>query len=192
MNIRCLMLVMASVALTACVSVPADRGAARSVELLKSRSTVAAAVHLGEANPAALPDQPLDADACVRVALNRSPSMQMQYAQLGLQQADVYDATRLSNPSLSFMHADVQASDATRSTWGLSQNFTELLFINYRSKLGRSIQLQAQQQVAAAVLNLEAEVRTAYYRYVVASLVAGSTMREATNPCWPQECGRST
>ena len=129
-------------------------------------------MHLGEANPAALPDQPLDADACVRVALNRSPRMQMQYAQLGLQQADVYDATRLSNPSLSFMHADVQASDATRSTWGLSQNFTELLFINYRSKLGRSIQLQAQQQMASAVLNLEAEVRTAYYRYVVASLVA--------------------
>ncbi|MGE0115233.1 MAG: TolC family protein [Steroidobacteraceae bacterium] len=176
MKIRFVLLLTSTWLLGACAVIPADRGSAQSIELLRSRSGVAASVkldamHASEAD--SLKDmltQPLDADAAVRVALVSSPRLQALYAQLGLAQADVYDASRLSNPSLGFMR--LTGDGGTRTTWTLTQGFMELLFIHYRSALSHSASLQAKQRLAQSVLNLEAEVRTAYYRYVAASLVA--------------------
>lgn len=177
MRIRCVLMLTLCGWLSACVSVPADRGSADSMTLLKSRSAVAGELHLPPAATAerdealsSLTNQPLDADASVRVALVSSPRLQAMYAQLGLAQAEVYDASRLSNPSLGFMR--LTGDGASRTTWTLTQSFMELLFMNYRNAVSRSAALQAKQQLAQSVLNLEAEVRIAYYRYVAASLIA--------------------
>ncbi|MGC3980902.1 MAG: TolC family protein [Steroidobacteraceae bacterium] len=175
MKIRLLLLAAAGLVIalaSGCASLPADRGSAASVQLLKTRSAVAADVQLGAhaADVAEWLKQPLDADAAVRVALVRSPQLQALYAQLGLAQADVYDASRLSNPTLGFMRAT--SAEGVRTTWNLTQRFTELLFFKYRKDLAGGARLQAEQRVAQAVLELEAQVRTAYYQYITAELVA--------------------
>ncbi len=175
MSIRVLPLpasALCALLVTGCIAIPADRGASDSVALLRSRSMQADAVVLGPAassDVTALLDQPLDADAAVRLALVNSPRMQGLYAELGLAQADVYDASRLSNPSLGFMQ--LAGGGAQRRTWTLTQRFTDLLFIGYRTQLGRSALLQAQQRVAQAVLEMEAVVRTAYYQMLVTELL---------------------
>lgn len=157
--------------LAACATVPKDRGSGQINDLLKARSTIAAEAGFNaNADIAELLTQPLDADAAVRVALNRNSHMQSLYAQLGVAQAEVYDASRLSNPTLGFLR--LTADEGARTTWTLTQSFTELLFIGYRTRVGRSQVLQAQQQVAQSVLDLEAQVRGAYYQYVAAALVA--------------------
>lgn len=172
MNIRLSSVALLGVLQCACVSMPSDRGRAETVSWLQSRSTVAAEVRLNEPGAAEELAEPLDVEAAVRVALNRSPQLLALYAQLGLTQAEVYDATRLTNPSLGFMQASVRGSNASRSTWSLTQNFTELLFMNYRQRQGRSLLLQARLRVAQSVLDLEAQVRSAYYRQAVSALVA--------------------
>ena len=171
MNMRLLSGAAAMLMLAACVNVPEDRGVSQSIALLKTRSSNAAAVQFNTTQDMTeLLSQSLDADGAVRVALNRNARMQMLYAQLGMAQAEVYDASRLSNPSLGFMRLSADAGAQT--TWTLTQNFTELLFINYRTRLGRAQVLQAQQQLAQSVMDLEARVRSAYYQYVSARLIA--------------------
>jgi outer membrane protein, heavy metal efflux system len=165
-------------ALPACTSIPAQRGSDTSQSLLESRSAVAAQADVFnnlKADEAKhrqalqeLTSQPLDADASVRVALLGNARIAQLYAQLGVAQADVYDASRLSNPSIGFIALNSDAG--VRRTWTLTQNFTELLFLHYRTRVSQSQLLQAQQSVAQAVLDLEHEVRVAYYRYVVSRL----------------------
>lgn len=164
---------LASMVLAGCATVPADRGASVSNELLVSRSSVLGRIPVRadeqQQEVTNLLATPLDADAAVRFALARSPRMRTLYAELGLAQAEVYDATRLSNPALGYMRKGGDGGGTT--TWSISQRFTELLFIGYRSRLSRSELLQSQQRVASEVLTLEADVRSAYYNYVGAELV---------------------
>lgn len=160
------------VVLCACTSVPIDRGQAQTQALLQSHSRVAGQIALNHVDPdGAILRQPLDADACVRVALLRNPLMRSWYAQLGIAQADVYDAARLSNPSLGF--AQLSAHDrVTKTTWSVSQPFLELLFLNFNTHAARGQLLQTQQRIAHEVLSLEAQTRRAYYQYVGAALMA--------------------
>ncbi len=164
--------------LAGCATIPDDRGAATTA-LVNTRSDVAAgtAVAGGDAQSevARILAAPMDAEAAVRVALLQSPRMRALYAQLGFAHADIYDASRMSNPSVGYM-ASTGGSEVNRTTWSLSQSFTELLFIGYRTRVGRSQLLQAQQRTASEILQLEADVRGAYYDYVSAALVA--QMRE--------------
>jgi cobalt-zinc-cadmium efflux system outer membrane protein len=151
-------------ALAGCASIPADRGRSLSDELRQARSVVTAT---GDA--ASLLRGPLDADACVRVALLASPRLQQLYAELGVAQADVYAATRMANPSLSITKVRA-AGSASRTTLDVSQQITELLFLRATTRVAKSALLQTQQRIAAAVLEQEAAVRKAYYDYVAAEL----------------------
>jgi cobalt-zinc-cadmium efflux system outer membrane protein len=175
--------VAASVVLAGCASVPTDRGGSVATDLLKSRSALAASVAVArtvvdpQAEVTNILSKPIDADDAVRVALMQSPRMRNLYSELGLAQADVYDATRLSNPVLGY--SNLAGSGHAQTTWSVSQSFTELLFIGYRSRIGRSQLLQAQQRVARDVLALEAAVRAQYYRAVGANLVAQMRERAA-------------
>ena len=60
---------------------------------------------------ATLTAKPLDGDSSVRVALLHSVRIQSIYAQLGFARADLYDATRLSNPVLGYVR--LTGGDAT-------------------------------------------------------------------------------
>jgi cobalt-zinc-cadmium efflux system outer membrane protein len=178
MNTRllCVGLASASLVLAGCAAIPADRGSSLSSSLVQSHSSLGTELQLAGGNDQqaqSLLTEPLDADAAVKLALLKNPRMQGLYAELGLAQAEVYDASRLSNPNLGYIRLTPDASsEQARTTWSLTQSFTELLFLHYRTRVTRSQLLQAQQRVAHDVLNLEADVRIAYYRYVAAALVA--------------------
>jgi outer membrane protein, heavy metal efflux system len=162
--------------LAGCVSLPPNRGAGDVQRLVESRSAIAGSAALGappggEPQLAGLLASPLDADAAVRVALIGSPQMRVLYAELGLAQADVYDATRLSNPSLGYEGLAFSGGGA-QSTWSLSQGFMEVLFTRYRNRLGRFALLETEQRVAHSVLQLESRVRTAWLNHAAAQQVA--------------------
>lgn len=167
---------MASILLAGCATVPADRSGSVSTELLKPRSALAASVGVAKAPAdvqsivAGIAAKPIGRDEAVRLALLQNPRMRVLYSELGFAQADVYDATRLSNPVLGYLR--LSGNGVSQTTWSISQSFTELLFIGYRTRIGRSQLLQTQQRVASDVLALEAEVRTQYYRYVGAEVLA--------------------
>lgn len=175
--------VAASMVLLGCASVPADRGESVSTDLLKSRSALAASIPLASGSANAQPEvaniiaKPIGADDAVRLALMQNPRMRNLYSELGFAQADVYDATRLSNPVLGYV--GLTGGGHGQTTWSVSQSFTELLFIGYRSRVGKSHLLQTQQRIANEVLALEAEVRAQYYRSVGTTLVAQLRARAA-------------
>jgi len=128
------------IALTACTSVPADRGFGDV-----RRATEARGVALpdeSEADRAALVahvlSRPLAVDDAVRVAFIASPAVQMQLAALGLSGAEVVRAGRLANPTLAATWQSSSRSDeASRYDLGLTQNFAELLLLSARSRFAR-------------------------------------------------------
>lgn len=185
MNIRWIKPALLSAALCAtlgaCASLPDDRGQGQTQSLLKSHSMVAGQSPLNSVNNdvQSLTREPLDADACVRIALLRNPLMRSWYAQLGLAQADVYDATRLSNPSVGFGQLSADGR-VTKTTWSISQPITELLFLKFNTQVARAEVLQTQQRIANEVLLLEAQTRRDYYRYVGAALVTQMRAKAAS------------
>ncbi len=166
-------------ALAGCVGIPADRGAAVTQELVESRSTTAGTVPLvplavdeATAFTTRLLSQPIGANEAVQLALLNSPRMRQLYAELGLAQGDVYDATRLANPTLGYLRLTPDTGSGSKTTWSIAQNFTELLFLNYTNSLGRAEGLRAEQRVAHAVLQLESDVREAFYVHAGSQLSA--------------------
>jgi cobalt-zinc-cadmium efflux system outer membrane protein len=182
MNVfRCVTCAIAvGVVLSGCASVPEDRGAAVATDLLKTRSALAASVPIAVNSRSGAADMlanPLTADDAVRLALLQNPRMRELYSELGFAQAEIYDATRLSNPVLAYSR--LTGGGHAQVTWSVSQSFTDLLFIGFRTRIGRSQLLQTQQHVASAVLELEAKVRSQYYRAVSSDLVAEMRARAA-------------
>ena len=123
--------------------------------------------------------QPVDADAAVRIALLKNPHVTAIYSRLGFARAELYDAARLSNPVLGY--AGITGSDARKTDWSLSQNFTELLFRRFRMAGAETQLLVAEQEVAQNLLDLEANVRVAYVRYVGSRTVASMRDRVVTS-----------
>jgi cobalt-zinc-cadmium efflux system outer membrane protein len=170
---------MATVALGGCVALPADRGAAATTKLVEARSTVAATVPRLTASPDLAADftkrllsAPLGASEAVQLALLNSPRMRELYAELGMSQGDVYDATRLANPSLGYLRLVPGSGGGSKTTWSIAQDFTELLFLGFRNRVGRAQAVRAEQRVAYEVLQLEAEVREVFYIHAGAQSAA--------------------
>lgn len=90
--------------LSACASLPDQNGREDVAALVKARGRDAsppADRHAVQTLLAELAGRPLTATDAVRLALINSPRLEATYAELGFAAADVYDAGRLSNPTLS-------------------------------------------------------------------------------------------
>jgi cobalt-zinc-cadmium efflux system outer membrane protein len=142
--------------------------------------------------------RPLSVDAAVQVALLRNRWLVSTYEELGVSQADLVQAGLLRNPVLSggVPSAEVQNLDPPL-LFGIAQDFLDLLLIPARRSIARS-QLEATElRVADQVLDVQAQVRGAYFalqgaeqrvamRQVVldaaeAAWVAASAQHEAGN-----------
>lgn len=158
-----------------CAGIPADRGFPDSQALIKSHGGPAVEVPLpdveAQAQTAEWLEAPLTVESAQRVALTRNPRLLQQYARLGIAQAALYDAARLSNPVLSFAWLDSNAGAAQVSV-GLAQNFADLLYLSPRKRRASGELARTQQQVAGDLLDLAAEVERAYYAYIGAIAVA--------------------
>ncbi len=158
-----------------CAGIPADRGFSSSQALIKSHGGPDTGTPVPDAEAKRLTAEwlaaPLTIESAQRVALTRNPRLLQQYARLGIAQAALYDAARLSNPVLSFAWLDSSAGAAQVGA-GLAQNFAELLYLSPRKRRASGELARSQQQVAGELLDLAAEVERAYYAYVGASSVA--------------------
>ena len=166
----------------ACATAPEDRGA--SAVSISSSERGGPPLHVPERDEAVqarlvepLLQRPLSADDAVTIALLRSPQLRIEYARLGLASADVIQAGRMSNPTLSasIMFPD-RADEANQVGFGLATRFLDLLLIPARSRIAQQEFTRAQMLAGNAVLDLARDVESAYYALVGAQHIA--TMRQ--------------
>ena len=171
--LRRVVLGISLLSLTGCATLAPDRGlgdvhallgardsslATRPDSLNSSSSEIASRVH-------ALLAEPLTPDQAISVALLRNPLLRAEYARLGLAQADVIQASRLSNPVLSFSALSSSApAQYTRFDYGLVQNFTDALFLHSRSSIAKGELDRAKALAAASIQTLAADVAKAYFQ----------------------------
>jgi cobalt-zinc-cadmium efflux system outer membrane protein len=126
-----------------------------------------------EQRVASLLNEPLSLDAAVQIALLRNPRMRIEYARLSVSEADVLDASRISNPTFSANAlAPVAGNVSALITGGLSQSFSDLVLWGVRKRLAVGEYERAQLLIASSMLDVIADVRTAWYRTVGAEQVA--------------------
>ncbi|MBI1731988.1 MAG: TolC family protein [Gammaproteobacteria bacterium] len=161
--------------ISACASAPADRGVAEVQALLNERGAPAVSLDgaTGDADITSLLNALLTPERAVGIALLRNPEVRMEYARLGLVQADVLEAGRLSNPELSLSALDTNAAgESMRLGYGLVQNFTNLLLLRARSHLARGRLDQEKARVAERIRSLALSVKAAAIEATSAAQVA--------------------
>ena len=170
-----IVLLASAIAFAGCAGIPSDRGFSTSAALIIDRGgpTVTAPASDAEAKrqTAAWLGAPLTVESAQRIALTRNPRVVQQYARLGLAQAEIYDAARISNPLFSFSWLDGSAG-GEQIGLGLAQNFADLLYLSPRKRRANGELARIQHEVAGQLLKLAAEVEGAYYAYVSAVAVA--------------------
>ena len=156
-----------------CASQPADEGFA-DVQKLAGERTLHA-IRWNQHSPAdgAVADElrqvlqkPLDVEEAVQVALLNNHSLQATFEDVGVAQADLVQAGLLTNPkffaSVRFPNQGPGSPDAEFS---LATDFLELFSIPLRKQIAADRLAVAQRRVSDAVLELEHQVRLAFYTY---------------------------
>lgn len=172
LHAKCWLPVVAAGMLGACATVPADRGMGEVRALLAERGTLLpdAAAQTHEPAP---PGEPLTPDHAVASALLHNPELRAEYARLGLVQADVLEAGRLSNPELSLSALETGAAgESMRLGYGLVQNFTDLLLLRARGELAAGHLAREKSRVAERIRTLALDTRHAALVAVSAAQVA--------------------
>lgn len=166
--------------LTGCAGIPFDRGLTNAGALINARGGPQVAAPLSDEEAQRQTAEwiaaPLTVESAQRIALTRNPQLLQQYARLGIAQAEVYDAARISNPIFSFAWLDGSAGGA-QVALGLAQNFADILYLSPRKRRASGELARTQQQVAGELVKLAAEVEAGYYAYVGA--VAVVKLRDA-------------
>lgn len=164
-------LVVATLLLAGCASLPADLGRRDVDQALRTRGLEPPGADAQSLTREALA-APLTLDTAIQLALLNNPELRVRTAQLGFAAADVYDAGRLSNPVLSVARMEGGGEPHAQLTLGIAVNFTELLFLRGRGRIADAGFEAAKAEVAAATLNLAADVEAAYRRSAAATQTA--------------------
>lgn len=158
-----------------CSNLPADFGRGDVARLVEARGQP---VSDGTAPDHAqlimdLTSKPLTRDSALRIALINNPRLKTEYSRLGIAAAEVYDAGRLSNPTLSAARfSSNEAGAADEVSFGLTQSFTDVLLLPARNRLAKGEFVRTQQQVGSAIQSLAADTESAFYRLQGAQQVA--------------------
>ncbi|MFO0794539.1 MAG: TolC family protein [Candidatus Brocadiaceae bacterium] len=169
----CIMLLGMGI-LAGCSSIPKDAGFHDVQKLIEQRIGQRVHWNQGTSEDRAVADtvrsmlqQEITLDGAVQIALLNNRSLQAIYEELGIAQANVVQAGLLRNPifvaSFRFPDKTVAGHRSTNTEFSVVQDFLDLLVIPLRKKLA-GVQLeQAKMRVGNVVLNLAADVRSAYY-----------------------------
>jgi cobalt-zinc-cadmium efflux system outer membrane protein len=111
-------------------------------------------------------------ETAVQIALLNNPSLQAEYEDLGITQADVVEAGLLENPVL-FGQARFpnKSGESTNYEFGITQNFLNILMLPARKKLSAIRFEQVKLQVADRVIQLSAEVQKSYFAAIGAKQI---------------------
>ena len=126
-------------------------------------------------------EEPLNADAAVQVALLNNRRLQAIYEELGIGQAAVVDASLTTNPrfhgGVTFGHsADSHATAETSNgaseyTFEVGIDFLSALHTRMRRSVAEADYEAAKLRVTAAIMDLAAQTRLAYFRAQTAELM---------------------
>ena len=111
--------------------------------------------------------QPLSADAAVRVALLNSPALKSALAELGVSEAEMVQAGRMRNPSLSF--GRIRGGGESEIDRGVMFDLAGLLTLPMRSRIEQGRFEQAKLRAAGQAVQLAADTRRAYFTAVAAA-----------------------
>ena len=163
----------AALAMAGCASLPRERVYDPTRELIaRQRPLPANWSPLTELPAPGAPTVPLSVDDAVRLAFLYNPRIREQYARLGLGQAELEDARRITNPGLDIARLSVQHGEGRRVTGSLVLALTDVLLLGARKRLADAELQRLQQDVAATLLDLATEVEVAWYAAVGAEQVA--------------------
>ncbi len=140
--------------------------------------------------------RPLTASSAVQIALLNNRKLQATYAELGIAQADLAQATRLPNP---IVDGSITFSDegVTNLAFGGALKVIEILYIPLKKRVAASQLEEAKLRVSAEVLGVASETHLAFIDYqssrqlvslfrdvltsTRASMAAAKSLREAGN-----------
>lgn len=155
--------------LSGCASVPREAGFPRVQELVRDRigqriawnQSTAADAKVAESVKVML-TQELTVDDCVEIALLNNRALQAIYEELGVAQADLVEAGLLQNP---VFIGQIRFPSRPEIPWeaDVVQNFLDLFVLPLRKRMAEAGFERAKYQVASAVLDHAAHVRSAYY-----------------------------
>lgn len=156
-----------------CASVAPDRGFGAVAQLAQQRTGFAPQLAQTDEAKRAIADtiakqlqQPLAVDDAVRIAVVNNPSLQAAYWDVGIAQADLVQASRLSNPTFDFKRVNAGGGI------GIERTFTVDLLGALTTPLAARLEQRRFQQVKLAVgAEIERQVaatRRAWYEAVAA------------------------
>lgn len=110
--------------------------------------------------------RPLSADDAAQLALLNNPGLQATYAELGISEADLVQAGRMTNPH--FAYLTTRNGHGRVIEWALTFPIIELLTMPLRTKLqGRRFE-ETKLAVAGAAVGVALEARQAWHQAVAA------------------------
>lgn len=125
------------------------------------------------ARVAGLLAEPLTLQRAMDVAFLSNARIREEYARLGIAEADVYEASRIANPSLGYTRLrSSEAGEGAQVTRAVAVSFADLLLLpaSRRFALGDLERVRA--SVAAELLELASEVERSWFEHVSALQVA--------------------
>lgn len=176
--IRLTAVAMAGLVLTGCASFSQDGGFDSVDKLTKDRigqspsyQRSADQADSAAARVAELLKQPLTADAAVEVALLNNKELQASYSDLGIAEADLVRAGRLSNPSFTF--GRLSGNGVVEIDRAVVFNVLGLLTMPLAKQVEQRRFEQAQLQAAYESVGTAADARKAFFEAVAAQQLVG-------------------
>ncbi|WP_082660296.1 TolC family protein [Sphingopyxis sp. H050] len=120
----------------------------------------------------ALLANPLDRETAIRIAMLKSPKLQLVYGNLGLARADVLDAVEIGNPRVGASSLALAGGPGSQFVIGIAQPLIDLLTLPAKARLARVDYQRARYETAAAILGVSLDVEAAWYRDIGAAQVA--------------------
>jgi len=165
-------------AMAGCAVTPLQEAAKTTARRMEARGLVAPDWPPSDgARPAADVPPDLTMPQALTLAFARNPEIRAQYARLGIGQADLAEAARISNPELSFSWMDHGSDSRMDTTRGIVASFSDLLLLPSRRRLSTAEFRRLQLAIAADLVKLAHSVEAAWYTQVGSMQVVA--MREA-------------
>jgi outer membrane protein TolC len=168
---------MAALVLGACASLSEDAGFSKVEQAVKERTGAQTkwARTDGEAQTlrarvGELLGQPLGPAEAVQIALLNNPGLQASYAEVGIAEAELVQASRWQGPTLSF--ARLRRGDEKEIERGAFFDVLGLLTIPLSTRAGESRLQATQSRAAAEAMRVALEARKAWFQAVAAQETA--------------------
>ncbi len=108
-----------------------------------------------------IPEGPLDIEAAIRLAIARNPRVQSTLAEVGIAQAELWQASTWPNPVLDYVHGYPESGVAV-SNRGVGFAFVRALQVPLRRRIAAAELASVERRVANDVFDVMVEVQRAY------------------------------